>query len=175
MLVCKLLRPPHGLSDVAATSCSFGHQRRTSCGPTQVRTHSHCPIGSQEGRRTLWEGEVSQLDTLQDKAPSTLGGCVCGRGGCHGCTAGRYLRNLTGTEDLPRMHLVSEQHHVTARSSRAQLIHRLHHHLMARGQRSELLGALEVDMGVGGVLTDRESVCTTDTRTSFTLLFSSRA
>lgn len=63
ILVCKLLRPPHGLSDVTATSCSLGHQRGAPRSPTQVMTHSHRPIRGQEGRRALWEGEDSQSDT----------------------------------------------------------------------------------------------------------------
>lgn len=40
-----------------------------------------------------------------------------------------YLRNLAGTQNLPRMLLVSEQHHVTVRSSGAQAIHRFHQNL----------------------------------------------
>lgn len=40
-----------------------------------------------------------------------------------------YLGNLTGTQNLPRMPLVSEQHHMTVRSCSTQLIHRLNHNL----------------------------------------------
>lgn len=40
-----------------------------------------------------------------------------------------YLRNLAGTQNLPRMLLVGEQHHVTLRNSSAQAIHRFHQNL----------------------------------------------
>ena len=51
-------------------------------------------------------------------------------------TAGmrRYLGNLAGTQNLPRMPLVSEQHHVTVRNSSAHLINRLHHDLSGRAE-----------------------------------------
>lgn len=49
----------------------------------------------------------------------------------------RYLGDLAGAQNLPRMHLVSEQHHMAAGGGSAQLVHRLHHHLRGgvRGQR----------------------------------------
>lgn len=60
---------------------------------------------------------------MREERPSKLRRCdVISR-------RGRYLGNLTGTQNLPRRFLGGQQHHMTARSSSAQLIDRLHQHL----------------------------------------------
>lgn len=52
-----------------------------------------------------------------------------------------YLGNLTGTENLPRMPLVSEQHHVTEGGGGTQLVDGLHQNLEQYQNRSSHISA----------------------------------
>lgn len=155
---CELLCPPQSLSDVTAASRSLGNQERAPGAASQVAAHRRRPIRRGEERRALM-GE-------REDAPSKLRRCdVISR-------RGRYLGNLTGAQNFPRRLLESQQHHMTARSSRAQLVHRLHQHLPTQAIRA---GTSLARCIMGGLLTEAESVLTASTCTSFLPLFCSRA